>query len=94
MLVIRFTNIDAPGHFLTWVGTYHAAQGHEFTSIWALVPHVSDDGRVVVATIVKFVIAAWLYSVDGAGFSSWKKDDASDCDAIIRYWNSRLSRLR
>jgi hypothetical protein len=94
MLVIRFTNIDAPGRFLTWVGTYHAAQGHEFTSIWALVPHVSDDGRVVVATIVKFVIAAWLYSVDGAGFSSWKKDDASDCDAIIRYWNSRLSRLR
>jgi hypothetical protein len=55
---------------------------------------VSDDGRVVVTAIVKFVIAAWLYGVDGAGFSSRKKDDASDCDVIIRYWNSRLPRMR
>jgi hypothetical protein len=94
MLVIRFTNIDTSGRFLTWARTYHAAQGHEFTSIWALVPHVSDDGRVVVAIIVQLVIAAWLYGVDGAGFSSRKKDDASDCDVTIRYWNSRLPRLR
>jgi hypothetical protein len=91
MLVIRLTNVDAPRHFLTWLRTYHAAQSHEF-SILAFVPHVSDDSRMVVAAIVKFVIATWLYCVDGAGFSMWKKDDASDCDVIIRYWNLRLPR--